>query len=284
MTGSRLEALLGEVAAPPLPAGLTERVAAAAVLAPQEARPGAARRAWTPRRDRRGAWLRRPLVGGAIALGLAFSGAVAATLAGVPLPEKVAAVMAQIPFVGHKAAEPEQHPAVRHAALRPPPRPARVEAAAAAPPPPAPLLQPAFQPRPAMVRRLALAERIVERRQAMDLPTPPVQQVQRMLMRRQMMRRWQSATPEQRQAFLASHPRAAAHIEALEARRAARLAEPGPMSGPTPGAGRMAEIRRTLRDATPEERQAFLAAHPRLRAMIEARRARRQAAFPPLAR
>src|SRR5882757_4451625 len=122
MSDLRLESLLSQVPAPPVPAGLAERVAAAATARPAQARRAAGR-------DRRGAWLRRPLIGGAIALGLAFSGAVAATLAGVPLPAKVAAVIAQIPFVGHKAAEPERAP-IRHAAARPAPRPAPV-----APPP-----------------------------------------------------------------------------------------------------------------------------------------------------
>ena len=125
MNETRLESLLASVQAPSVPAGLAERVAAAASALPQEARPAQARRA--AGRDRRGAWLRRPLLGGAIALGLAFSGAVSATLAGVPLPSKVAAVIAQIPFVGPKAATPERAP-VRHAVQRAAPRPARAAA------------------------------------------------------------------------------------------------------------------------------------------------------------
>ena len=309
MSDARLEALLAEVAAPPVPAGLAGRVTAAAIALSQEARPALARRA--SGRDRRGAWLRRPLVGGAIALGLAFSGAVAATLAGVPLPSKVAAVMAQIPFVGRKAAEPEPVP-VRHAAARPAPRlapvgPPPVETAMVEPgafadagPPPM---------RPAALRRMMLARRIVERREAMGLPTPSVEQVQRIIHRRQMLRRWEQATPEQRQAFAASHPRAAQMIERREARR-------GPMPGegeamlqanPQMGAREMGrpalrdatpeqreaffqshpqarerfEARQALRDATPEQREAWLAAHPRVRAMLEARRARREAMAAP---
>jgi hypothetical protein len=61
-----------------------------------------------------------------------------------------------------------------------------------------------------------------------------------------------NASPESREAFLDSHPRARARWER----------------------------RRALRDATPEEREAFFAAHPRARAMMEARRARRQAMLP----
>lgn len=280
MTDTRLAALLSEVTAPAMPPGLAARVAAAATLSLQEANAPAARRAARARRDRRGAWLRRPLIGGAIALGLAFSGAVAATLAGVPLPEKVAAVMAQIPFVGHKAAEPD-HGAVRHSSPRPAPHPARVESAAAAPAPPLPepAVQPAPPPRPAMMRRMMIAERIVERRQAMGLPTPPVEQVQRMIHRRQMIQRWRNATPEQRQAFVAAHPRAAERIADYEARQAQRGGQRAGGFGapPGPGPGRMAEARQALRDATPEQRQAFLATHPRIREMIEARRAHRQA-------
>jgi hypothetical protein len=40
------------------------------------------------------------------------------------------------------------------------------------------------------------------------------------------------------------------------------------------------EARRALRGATPEQRQAFLAAHPRARAMLEARRMRREGLVP----
>ena len=275
MSDARLDRLLSESSPPPLPPGLAERVAAAATALPQEARPALARRA--AGRDRRGAWLRRPLLGGAIALGLAFSGAVAATLAGVPLPSKVAAVIAQIPFVGPKAAEPERAP-VRHAATHSAPRPApaappAVETASADPIPAA--LE--MQARPAALRRMLLAQRIVARREAMGLPSPPVRQVARMIHRRQLLRRWETASPEQRQAFLETHPRAAAMIEAGAARRGG-----APGAGPDfAAAGRDPAARRAqreaFRNATPEERQAFLAAHPRFRVMLEARRARRQA-------
>ena len=273
MNEARLESLLAGVPAPPLPDGLADRVAAAATGLPQEARPASARRAVG--RDRRGAWLRRPLIGGAIALGLAFSGAVAATLAGVPLPSKVEAVIAQIPFVGRKLPEPEHVP-VRHAAARPLQRaaPVAAEAAAADSAPPPPL---ALQPRPAALRRMMLAQRIVARRAAMGLPSPPVQRVERMIHRRQMMRRWERATPEERAQFLERHPRAAAMIEAREARGGAVPGQAEPFGPLGPEArGRFAQ-REAFRNATPEQRQAFLAAHPRFRAMMEARRARRQA-------
>jgi hypothetical protein len=275
MNDRRLEALLSQVPPPPVSPGLAGRVAAAATALPQEARPAQARRAVG--RDRRGAWLRRPLIGGAIALGLAFSGAVAATLAGVPLPSKVAAVIAQIPFVSHKAAEPERAP-VRHAASRPAPRPSPIapapETASAEPAPPD------LAPRPAAIRRMILAQRIVARREAMGLATPPVRQVERMIHRRQMLRRWQTATPEQRQAFGAAHPRAAAMIEARAARRDG-MAEPRQAFLEThPRARERLEQRRALRDATPEQREAFFSMHPRARAMMEARRMRRGGGAP----
>ena len=83
MNDHALDALLAEYVAPPVPAGLAARVAAAALALPQEPRLAYARRGTaTKRHDRRGKWLRRPLLAGGVALGLAVSGAVAATLAG----------------------------------------------------------------------------------------------------------------------------------------------------------------------------------------------------------
>jgi hypothetical protein len=67
-------------------------------------------------------------------------------------------------------------------------------------------------------------------------------------------------------------------IEARKARREAGAEQGEAYSearfGPR---GRIAE---RLREATPEQREAFLAAHPRIRAMLEARRARREALAP----
>jgi ABC-type transporter MlaC component len=127
---------------------------------------------------------------------------------------------------------------------------------------------------------MILAQRIVARREAMGLPAPSVEQVQRMIHRRQMMRRWQRATPEQRQAFAESHPRAAAMIEAREARRDATPEQREAWFDAHPQARARMEARRALRDATPEQREAFLAAHPRARAMMEQRRARREGLTP----
>src|SRR4051812_730480 len=130
-----------------------------------------------------------------------------------------------------------------------------------------------MQRRPAALRGMMLAGRIAARREAMGLPSPPVQRVARMIQRRQMIRRWERATPEQRARFGEMHPRAAAMIEAREARAGQEEA----FAGADSGARIRFEQREAFRRAAPEQRQAFLAAHPRLRAMIEARRARRQA-------
>lgn len=134
MSDHALDALLAEYAAPPVPAGLAARVAAAALALPQAPRPVRA----APRHDRRAAWLRRPLLLGGVALGLAVSGALAATLAGVRLDRLpvVEAVLAK--FVGRErppAAAPPPEPALppaQPAPVQESPRPAPREA----PPPP----------------------------------------------------------------------------------------------------------------------------------------------------
>ena len=191
-TDNRLDALLRDLPPPPpVPADLAARVLAAAAATPQEARPAHARRA--ARRDRRGKWLRRPILAGTAALGLVFTSAVAATLAGVPIPQKIAAVF----FPEAKAPEPKQ--AV--APPRRPPRPASgapasVQTAEAAPAADAP----AWMPRPNMWRRLFMAERIIAARRAMGLPTPGADRIERQLRRRVEM--WQAVTPEQRAAWI----------------------------------------------------------------------------------
>ena len=147
MTDHALDALLAEYTAPPVPAGLAARVAAAAIALPQEPRARSARRAVAaPRHDRRRRWLRRPLLLGGVALGLAVSGAVAATLAGLRIDwPAVEAVLGDVPFVGRETRS--ERPA--------PPRAA---------PPPTPAL-------PAVESAPALASRIEDRAEAE--PTPP---------------------------------------------------------------------------------------------------------------
>ncbi len=184
----RLDALLRNLPPPPpMPAGLAARIVAAAAAVPQEARPAHARRA-AARRDRRGKWLRRPLLAGTAALGLLVTSAVAATLAGVPIPQKIAAVF----FPAEKAPEPKQVVAPRRAARPAPPAAAPVETAEVAPPP----AGPEWTPRPGPWRRLFMMQRIVEARRAMGLPTPGAARIERQLRRRAEM--WRQASPEQR--------------------------------------------------------------------------------------
>jgi hypothetical protein len=193
MSGSpdkRLDALLHDLPpAPPVAAGLAARVLAAAAATPQETRPASARRA--ARRDRRGKWLRRPLLAGTAALGLVFTSAVAATLAGVPIPQKIAAVF----FPEEKAPEPRPVVAPRRAPRPAPAAAAPVQTAEAAPAAEAPIWSPGAGP----WRRLFMAERIIAARRAMGLPTPGADRVERQLRRRA--ERWQAATPEQRAAW-----------------------------------------------------------------------------------
>ena len=94
-TERALTALLAEYRPPPVPDGLAARLADRASTFPQQAPPSVDRE----RRDRRGRWLRRPLLAGAAALSLAVSGALAATLAGAPLPERVETMVAELAFM-----------------------------------------------------------------------------------------------------------------------------------------------------------------------------------------
>jgi hypothetical protein len=190
-TDPRLDALLRDLPPPPVPSGLAARVLAAAAAAPQEARPAYARR--NAQRDRRGKWLRRPVFVGTAALGLVFTSAVAATLAGVPIPQKIAAVF----FPEEKAPEPKQ-------AVAPPRRAPRPAPAAAAPAGTGAITpgQDAWlsSQGPNPWRRLFMAERIIAARRAMGLPTPGADRLERQLHRRA--ERWQTATPEQRAAWI----------------------------------------------------------------------------------
>jgi len=128
MNDRALDALLAEYVAPPVPAGLAARVAAAALALPQEPRLAYARRAAAMRRrDRRGKWLRRPLLVGGVALGLAVSGAVAATLAGLRIDwPAVEEMLADLPFLGR-----ETRPNLAVPSRSPPPAPLVVEPAPA---------------------------------------------------------------------------------------------------------------------------------------------------------
>lgn len=188
MTDRALDALLAEYVAPPVPAGLAGRVAAAALALPQEPRLPYFRRA---SRDRRGSWLRRPMIIGGLAVGLAVSGAVAATLAGVRLDRLpvVEAVLARLPFTGVEA-PPETAPRPAQVPSPSPAAPVRESPAASLvevePPAPRPVAVPDDpSPVPAAAdappRSEAAEPRLVEPQPpAMPLP-PPVAREERIV-------------------------------------------------------------------------------------------------------
>jgi hypothetical protein len=203
-----LDALLADFRPPPMPVGLAERVAAAALALPQAA--ASSRGSQPPRGDRRGRWLRRPLLAGGVALGIAFTGAVAASIAGVELPRPVAALLEKLPLVGKAAPEPAPAPpsAPRRTSQAAPPT---AVPAAETPPVEMPsVLPPRIERR---VERLERAQEIVAERRAAGLPTPRADRMERML--------------ERRRAAGLPTPRADRIERLLEQRRAARTAGSG---------------------------------------------------------
>lgn len=256
----RLDALLRDLPPPPVPAGLAARVLAAAADTPQEARPLRARRA--ARRDRRGRWLRRPLLAGTAALGLLVTSAVAATLAGVPIPQKIASVF----FPESKAPAPRE--------AEPPRRAARAASAERAPAETAEAASVAegreWYRQPGPWRRLMMVQRIVAARRALGLPTPGADRLEQQLRRRA--ERWRDATPEQRAQWLERQRLRREERRALmatpegRAELAERRARQG-WRGPLPGAARPGMA------LPPEERA-------RRQAMIREWRAQREAGVP----
>lgn len=237
-----LDSLLAELTPPPVPAGLAERISAAIQSVPQEPSAHRARRA--AGRDRRGRW-RRGLVVGAASLGLAVSSAVAASLAGVPLPSKVEAVIAKLPLIGKE----------KRQATAPPPRarPAERAAVTVTAPPEVIAKPPAMDPfrmhEIRQLQRLAAARQIVEARRAAGLPTPRADRIERRLERRA--ETWRQASPEQRAQWLERRRQRQETRRAIfEARRAA-LAPPPPLAArPEPGPPR-ASIQLPPRGAGP---------------------------------
>lgn len=274
MSDKRLEALLGDLPPPPpIPGGLQARVLAAAAATPQEPHPARARRI-AARRDRRGGWLRRPLLAGTAALGLVFTSAVAATLAGVPIPQKIAAVF----FPETRAPEPKAAPVPRRAPRPAPAAPVRTADAE----PVDPLIEPFARPNAPPWRRLMMAQRVIEARRAMGLPTPGADRIERQLRRRA--QRWRDATPEQRTMWVQRRQeRQAARRAAMATREGREVLAAGPRRGWGPGwqhAERQAQFRQRraerragmpLTSGQRAERQA------RFREWREVRRARRQA-------
>lgn len=237
-----LDALLSELAPPPVPPGLAGRAADAALALPQAPALPAGRAA---RRDRRGGWLRRPLIAGTVALGLAFSGAVAATLAGVEvaLPPKVRTALAEVPFFGRMAkAEPP--------AAAPAPAPTPTRRRVPPPPPPgdaAPELaeaDPLQLRRARAVRRYLIARQIVAERRAAGLPTPRADRIEQAIEQRLVRQGVLPADPIERAEVRAEARRV--WRERMMARREARRAqfgEPGmaPTAAPLAEAGPPAE-------------------------------------------
>lgn len=229
-----LDALLAELRPPPMSLGLADRVVAAALALPR----GASASRPIPRHSGRGRWLRRPLLVGGAALGLAFASAVAASLAGVELPRPVAAMLEKLPLIGKAAPEPPSVPAPpRRTSARPTPPAELPKQISAEPVPPPPVLPPRLERR---IERLERAREIVEARRAAGLPTP---RADRMEARRERVREIVAA----RRAAGLPTPRAD-RIEArseqvrqlLDARRQQRAADqPTPQTGgaappPTP--------------------------------------------------
>lgn len=226
-----LDALLAEYAAPSAPPDLARRVTAAALALPQAPAPSR----WRAARDRRGGWLRRPLLVGGAALGLAFSGAVASTYAGVELPRPVQAVIDKLPFVARKTPD---LPTAQVRAEVPAREGQEVAAAPAARPPERPLatfwrsLTPEQQDRlrqaPA-VQRLVVAKQIVDARRAAGLPTPRADIIERAIERRRAaIAAGEPVPPRPGQALRAQ--RRERIREAIEARRAEVQTAPTPES------------------------------------------------------
>ncbi|MGQ0589302.1 MAG: hypothetical protein ACT4N8_07210 [Sphingosinicella sp.] len=145
MTDHALDALLAEYV-PPLPAAdLVGRIVAAAIALPQDRTPPSPRERSTPRHDRRRKWLRRPLLAGAVALGIVVSGAVAANLAGVRLDRLplVEAVFARLPFL---SGESDRESAPPPSPALPPTAQAQDEAPTVEPDPVTPRREPAPPP------------------------------------------------------------------------------------------------------------------------------------------
>jgi len=203
MTG--LDKLLQAYAPPPVPEGLAERAAAAASGHAQEPRHVEPSR----RRDRRGSWLRRPLLAGTAALGLAFTSAVAATYVSggriqIPVVQSVISAVPALDRAVKSRAEP-----VRQVAEAPAPavaQPTEDQSGTAATAGQRPwgdaravqVLQrlqanvdhrrEAGLPTPRADRIERQAETIVARRQAKGLPAPPVDRVKAALALRELKR------------------------------------------------------------------------------------------------
>jgi len=202
MTG--LDKLLQAYAPPPVPEGLAERAAAAAAGHAQEPRHVEPSR----RRDRRGSWLRRPLLAGTAALGLAFTSAVATTYVSggriqIPVVQSVISAVPALDRAVKSRAEPVRQvaEAPASAVAQPTEDQSGTTAAGQRPwgdPRATQVLQrlqanvdqrrEAGLPTPRADRIERQAETIVARRQAKGLPAPPVDRVKTALALRELKR------------------------------------------------------------------------------------------------
>lgn len=260
-TNLSLDALLADFRPPPMADGLADRVVAAALALPQA--PAAAATSRGPRHDRRGRWLRRPLLIGGTALGIAFTGAVAASLAGVELPRPVAAWVEKLPLIGKAASEPVAPPVSRRSAERPPAPPPRPEPSRA---PPTMQESPPLPPRlERRIERLERAREIVEARRAAGLPTPRADRIEarRERMREIVAARRAAGLPTPRADRLeARHERVRQLLETRRQREttaaptAVALPPPGPpAASPGPETTRSTVARQDERQPGPAERR-----------------------------
>jgi len=268
-----LAGLLATYRPPPPPDGLADRVATRASALPQDPPLGRVARAL---RDRRGGWVRRPLIAGASALTLAISGAVAATFAGIPLPKPVETVIAELPFVPPPLA-PKPVPAI---GPEPPQRVAQPRPAAPEPPsssvPAAPALS-SIDERMQRAREIVLARRAaglrtpradrieqaiktVEARRAAGLPTPHADRIERAIERRRELER-QGADPAELDRLQREAIRAEVGRQLLIRRELLRRARAG-----DPEAIAILQERRRQRQ---EQRQAWRAEQQQLRQETE---------------
>lgn len=233
-----LNRLLDQATVPPLPADFADRVVARAAA---ESQPPAVPR---PRRDRRGAWLRRPgALAAFVGANLLVASAVAATIAGGGLLQ-LRRVPVLAPVLAAIAPEPKPAPVQRKPVRQAAPVLAEAKAAPVAPVTPAPPLPPRVE------RRLERGDRLeqaVAEREAAGLPVPPRVQKRVALHRleRQAAEQWQHGEPVAtalktdivKQRIELAPPAVQARIaERVEARREAGLPVPPALDAAVPAA------------------------------------------------
>lgn len=173
---SELDRLLKGYAPPPVSAGLAQRVVAEAIKHPQERASVSQLR----RRDRRGGW-KRPLWIGAASFGLAFTGAVAASVVSggrieIPVVQPVVQEVVEAVPVLHEAQarrSPERLAAAAREEAEPPTAAETPQPIAEAPSPG----QPGWR-KDRVVQKLAVAKQVVEQRRAAGLPTPRADRIE----------------------------------------------------------------------------------------------------------